>query len=469
MSAMRVEIERIFSIQSGDFKRPRPRKNSVFPAKLHSMLCISIIGPTLDLAAAQIRKAEWLADSLELRLDLFCDYNTADVKKLRSKLPLICKGGQLADFEILQPTFIDTDYRDTPPDFPAKHILSYHNFDHTPSDLEKVLLEMQRKPAHLYKIACRASSTLDALRMLDFVRTHPGTLGICMGEKGTLTRLLGVCYGNPWTYAALCSSHRTAEGQLTARTHRFTYPLKPQSIYGLLGGTVSQSPSHYTHNRYFRSRGIDAIYVKLTLETEELADFFPLIDRLGFKGLSITTPFKEQILPFIENHAPQIGAVNTLVGRKGYNTDGIGALDAIESHLSVRNKQIVVLGAGGAARALIYEAKKRGGLIHLVNRTREKAKKLALEFGTTSGELKPYDILINTTSHPMPLSSQWVLPGTVVMDIKTQTSELLQIAREKGCIPVYGYDMFFRQAGEQFKLWGLKPPFPLEIGEGKDS
>lgn len=464
------------------------------------MLCIPIIGPTLSEASNQIKAH---ADLLELRLDLFHEISLKDLRELRKKIerPVIFtlrkkeQGGhyrgteeerlqhirQLAE---LHPSYLDVEY-DTPPPFvqeiakvyPAiKLIVSYHDFQQTPLDLEAILKQMKALPAHFYKIACQANSTNDALRMLHFVHQNAPLLGMSMGKRGEITRILGPLAGSPWTYACASSTQKTAEGQLSSEElqsiYGFSRLTRSSGLFGLIGGTVTQSISQFTHNKLMQALNLDGVYVKMTLEQDELPSFFSLAKKIGIRGLSVTMPLKELVIPFldyIDPDAKTIGAVNTLVfqnGRlAGYNTDGKGALDAIEAKMQVEGKKVVILGAGGAARAIIHEAIQRGGHVTVLNRTKEKALQLAHEFGIAGDGIeailkKEYAILINTTPNPFPIPPEAIRPHTLVMDVKTMPNmnALLKEAAAKKCELVFGYEMFLNQAIAQFDLW-----FPSQL------
>ncbi len=181
-------------------------------------------------------------------------------------------------------------------------------------------------------------------------------------------------------------------------------------------------------------------------------------------------PLKEAVLPFldaIDPEAQKIGAVNTLLFEKGKifgcNTDGIGALNALEKTLAVKDKRIVILGAGGAAKAIAFEAHKRGALLTIVNRDAGKARRLAEHFGCKAIGLdrmhacaqEGYDLLLNTTPLSLPIGPADILPTAHVMDIKTRPQQtlLLKHAQEKGCPITYGYEMFIEQALGQYRLW----------------
>ena len=166
-----------------------------------------------------------------------------------------------------------------------------------------------------------------------------------------------------------------------------------------------------------------------------------------FKGLSVTVPLKERVLPYVvpDEEAKAIGAVNTIkVGDQlyGYNTDGKGALEALGD---VEGKRVHIMGAGGSARAIAFEAKKRGALVSIENRNRKRAEDLAKLWDLKVGRGE-YDILVNTTPIAPP-----IVVGTTLFDIRSKPPAYLERARD--CDIVFGFEMFINQAIEQFRLW----------------
>lgn len=465
------------------------------------MLCVVINGPSYTLANQQIANAAKYANLLELRLDNFQTINLVELKKLRAStsLPMIftlrsaLQGGnykesednRLADIRLLaslKPEYFDLEncipsyfIKEIAMRFPeTKLILSYHNFNETPQDLDGLLHEMQKTPAVFYKIAVTASNSLDALRLLCLAKKSEKLIAIGMGAHGQITRILGPIIGNPITYAALDDSQISAPGQLSAKTLIENYhfhDLSPKTaVYGLIGDPVDKSISDQTHNHLMRSCGLAAVYVKMQVKPPELPDFLQLAKSLPFCGLSVTMPLKEAVKPHLDHIAPQaleIGAVNTLLFRDGgiigFNTDGIGALNAIETDMLVRGKKIVMIGAGGAAKAIAFEAHRRGGDITIINRDVDKAKLIANSVQGVAKRLdqmaecteEGYDILINCTPLDMPIAEEHIIPHTTVMEIRTKPKEtsFVTCALTKNCPVVYGYQMFAEQALGQFSLW----------------
>ncbi len=346
---------------------------------------------------------------------------------------------------------------------PSKLILSYHNFEKTPENLDEILQNMKRiSNAKFYKIATMARSSLDSIRMLDFVKNNPGVIGLCMGELGQITRILAPVFETPIMYVA---SPNSALGQVPLDVLLEVYHFRKLHVktplYGLIGDPVSQSPGHLYHNVAMQGK---EVYCKIPLEAKELSSFFQYARRLPFQGLSVTIPHKEAVLPFldeIDDEAKQIGAVNTISLRGGRligsNTDGRAVLELLGN---IRGKKIFILGAGGAARAAAYATCRAGGEVTLLNRTEERAKILASEFGCKYGPLEAlqesYDILINTTATGMPISSEDIQPGKLVIDLSLKApSLLLEEALKKGCRVIRGLEVYFAQAAMQRATWQL--------------
>lgn len=435
------------------------------------MLFAAIKGPTHERAKTAIQAVEGKVDGFELRLDLFSPFEIQNLLSLSQKpfLFTVRDTSRLEELCRLEPTFVDVPI-ETPHSlvsfmqkkFPRiKWIGSLHNFNETP-DLKTIA-----RPSHfhLIKIAAHARSTLDTLRMMDFVRAHQPIIGISMGHYGEISRILGPVMGNAIDYACVTAEEATAPGQLTVQEH---YPsLSPKTrLFGLIGGPqVSHSLSRHTHNEILKPLG--GVYVRISVAPEELSTFLQQAKRLGFEGFSVTMPLKEAVMPYLDDldeTALAIGSVNTIVRRGeqyiGTNTDGMGALDAIEQRKPVKGQKMVVIGAGGSAKAIAYEAVRRGAELLIVNRTSSKAHTLAKSLGCLGGELNDigkfsYDILVNCTPDLHPIDFENVIPGTVVMDIITTSREtpLLIHAREKNCSVVYGFEMFMNQAARQFELW----------------
>lgn len=438
------------------------------------MLIGCVTGPDYPSALAQVLRANELNIGIELRLD-FLQFDSLDLLASlidAAKGTVILKHPQPSSISIEKWSLLNADYLDLPWDYHEKIstsrlkiLRSYHNQKETPQNLEAILQNMP--PADCHKIVTTACSTIDSLRMLNFVKKKERLSGMCMGPLGTITRILGPVIGNVFDYCAL--GEKTAPGQLYAEEmiEIYNYQMLGLStkIYGLIGNPVEQSPSYLTHNTFFRKHGIDAVYIKMLLQEEELSPFFSLARQLEIQGLSVTIPFKEKIFSFVdecERQAREIDAINTVRFSQdnisGWNTDAPAALDVLERKTKIFKKRIAVLGAGGSARAIVYEAKRRGAEVKIYNRTPERGKMLAEAFGSSFAsleELDDYDILINTTPDAMPIKQTQILPKKIVMDINLGKSkkELLEQANRRDCICISGEEMFEKQALKQFALW----------------
>ncbi len=257
-------------------------------------------------------------------------------------------------------------------------------------------------------------------------------------------------------------------------------------LYGVIGNPVHHSLSPTIHNGAFRRLGLNAVY--MAFEVKNVEEALRGIRGLGVKGVSVTIPFKTEVLPFldkIEGLAKKVKAVNTIVNRRGrligYNTDWNGALGALEEKMDLGGKRAVLLGAGGAARAIGFGLKERGLRLIVVNRSKERgqtfSKELRCDYLPMSsltrmkaGELEA-DVMINATSLGMyprdgetPVPKELLKKGMMVMDIVYEPlqTRLLREAKEKGCVTVDGLEMLVRQGIAQFEIWTGRR---LEIGK----
>jgi shikimate dehydrogenase len=253
------------------------------------------------------------------------------------------------------------------------------------------------------------------------------------------------------------------------------------ALYGVIGNPVRHSLSPTLHNAAFSATGLNAVY--LAFEPEDIEACLRGIKTLGIKGTSVTIPFKTSVIPYLSDIDPlarQIGAVNTIVntgGRlTGYNTDALGALKALEEEIILAGKSCILVGAGGAARAIGFILKQRGVAVSIVNRSRDRGQRLARSLGCDyipldDIEASEGDVLIQTTPVGMwphvdecPVPERILKQGMVVMDIVYRPPEtlLLRMARERGCTTISGLRMLIHQGAEQFRLWtGIDPPLAV--------
>jgi shikimate dehydrogenase len=249
-------------------------------------------------------------------------------------------------------------------------------------------------------------------------------------------------------------------------------------VYGIIGNPVSHSLSPVMHNAALNKSSINGVY--LPFPAPDLAAAVTGIRGLGVQGVSVTIPHKEGVMELLDEIDPvahRIGAVNTIVNSngklKGLNTDWVGATRALEEKIVLEGKTVVVLGAGGSARAIGFGLLYLGAHVVLCSRTESRGRALAAELdcpwiSLSETEKIAGDILINATSvgmvpnvekSPVPQS---VLPGfKVVMDIvyAPQKTRLLGEAQESGCEIINGLEMLLYQGVAQFEIWtGKKAP-----------
>jgi len=253
-------------------------------------------------------------------------------------------------------------------------------------------------------------------------------------------------------------------------------------LYGIIGNPVWHSLSPIIHNGAFRRMGLNAVY--LAFEVKNLKETMDGIRGLGIRGVSVTLPFKTQVIPLldeVEGLTGRIKAVNTVVNEGGkligYNTDGRGAIEALEEKVDLKGKRVTLLGAGGAARAIGFALKTRDCEVIISNRTIDRGAGLAKELmcihqPLSSIEGLDVNVIINATSagmHPCdeesPLPKKVLKKGMTVMDIvyRPLQTKLLRDAEEIGCLTINGLEMLSHQGAAQLEIWTGKRPSVLQI------
>lgn len=249
-------------------------------------------------------------------------------------------------------------------------------------------------------------------------------------------------------------------------------------IFALFGNPVAQSLSPLMHNAALKEMGLSGHYVPLCVRC--LPSAVQGLRGMDIRGVSVTIPFKTDILEYLDDlddEALRIGAVNTVVndnGRlSGHNTDWRGLISSITEHIEIEGKKVVVLGAGGTARAALYGVVREGGHPVIVNRNERKGRELAQDWDCPYESLRNIgkieaDILINTTPVGMwPNTADTPVDGgalkrfDMVMDViyNPIKTRLLKAAEAAGCRTLSGLDMFVNQGAEQIRLWtGSSPP-----------
>ncbi len=254
-------------------------------------------------------------------------------------------------------------------------------------------------------------------------------------------------------------------------------------LIGFFGSTYRTSKMYAMYNAAFEALGLNYVYVPLVVG--DLQKAVEGVRHLGIKAVGVTIPYKIDILPYLDeldDDASRIGAVNAIVNRDGRllgaNTDGRGAVKALQEVTTIAGKKVILLGAGGAARAIAFALTDAGAEVVVLNRTEAAAATLAKAahgrfspLAMLEREMQDAAILINATSvgmtpaeHESPVKSGLLASVPVVMDIVSAPKEttLLREARRQGCTIVYGERMLFWQGALKFKLYtGLEPPIEV--------
>jgi shikimate dehydrogenase len=252
-------------------------------------------------------------------------------------------------------------------------------------------------------------------------------------------------------------------------------------ITGIFGYPVDHTLSPAMQNAAFEALGLDYCYIPFPVHPDNLADAVRSIRALNIVGINITVPHKEKVMPLldtIDKEALFIGAVNTIVNSEGrlvgYNTDGRGFMQSLdEQGISIQDTEILVVGAGGAARAVSYYLCKKARKVFLYGRTKMKVDKLAADLKQIQNNISTvcntfnigeYDIIINATplglkeEDPLPFDTKQLRPEQVVCDLIYKQTRLFKEASEKGCITLNGLSMLLYQGALAFELWTGKAP-----------
>lgn len=305
-------------------------------------------------------------------------------------------------------------------------------------------------------------------------------IGICMGDAGIISRVLGLRAGSVFTFAAATHGEETGPGQFAARTLIETYRIDQvdaaTKVYGVAGNPIKSSLSPVMMNTAFRRETVNAVY--LALQATKISDLLRLVQEIPIQGLSITMPHKQEIMAHLENTDPlsaKIGACNTVLRAQdgklyGFNTDVAGIIGPLEKRMSLRGAKVLVLGAGGAARAAVFGLRDKGAEVFILNRTAETAQKLARQSGSKTIKKEAiaktaFDVIINATPIGMAghkgnhLLDGKELNTKLVFDLVYNPLEtpLIRLARQQGIPFITGVEMFVQQGARQFEIWTGKP------------
>lgn len=355
----------------------------------------------------------------------------------------------------------------------ANVLVSFHDFARTPGDLRQIVRRLERCGGDAIKIATHCRTVGDTVRLLRTAQGRRDVVAVPMGEAGLPGRVLALRRGSALAYAA--AEAATAPGQLSLQEMRELYRAdrldRRTRIYGVIGDPVLHSLSPMLHNAAYVARHVNAVYVPIPVR--ELRNFLKAVPSLGLAGFSITLPHKQAILRPLAKCDPlaaRIGAVNTVVvhgdGRlRGYNTDYVGVLQALKSRLRLRGSRVLLLGAGGAARAAAFALAEGGAEVVICARRAAQARELARAVGGEAVSRPAlrrarFAAIINATPVGLAGASGSPLRADemnceVVMDMVYRPIEtpLLRLAARRGIETVSGVEMFVAQAAAQWEIW----------------
>jgi 3-dehydroquinate dehydratase/shikimate dehydrogenase len=477
-------------------------------------ICVAIIGTT---AAEMIEKANAVVKEtpfLEFRLDYlekpanalpklkqFLADNTAAtaiatcrreanggkfIGSLAAEMEVLSKaaaaGFQLVDLELESAEVLKKGELQKLRDTGVALIISHHDFSST-KDLDKVYERIAPFQPDFYKIVPTAKTLSDNVTLMRFMeRMHENAniIGICMGDAGIISRVLGLRAGSAFTFAAATQGEETGPGQIAARTLIETYRIDQvdaaTKVYGVAGNPIRSSLSPIMMNTAFRRETVNAVY--LALQTAKVSDLINLVREIPIQGLSVTMPHKQEIMAHLEKTDPlsaKIGACNTVLRAQdgklyGFNTDVAGIVGPLEKRMSLRGAKALVLGAGGAARAAVFGLRDKGTEVCIFNRTPETAQKLARQSGSKTIKKEalaktPFDVVINAT--PVGMAGQKVSSLLEPKDLNTKLvfdlvynpleTPLIRMARQQNIPFITGVEMFVQQGARQFEIWTGKP------------
>lgn len=367
---------------------------------------------------------------------------------------------------------------------PARLLISAHDFRRLPQDLTGAAKRLRRMGGAVIKIAAKCHSLAEVRRLLELPCGRDQVVVIPMGEGMLGARILALRQGSALAYAPIAQS--TAPGQIPFQEVERVYRLRrsfgdsregvnPKTrLYAVIGDPVAHSLSPLMHNAAFAFRHANAFYVPF--HVRDLADFVAAIEPFLIAGFSVTIPHKERILRFLDECDPlaaEIGAVNTVAVRAGklcgYNTDFAGVLRAIERRLPLASSSVLLVGAGGAARAAAFALVRAGSAVTIWARRAQRARALARAVGGEAIDRRDiarrsFDAIVNCTPvgmHPgggSPLESR-ELNCRLVMDLiyRPLKTELLRRAARRRIETISGVEMFVAQGLAQWELWMGQP------------
>jgi 3-dehydroquinate dehydratase / shikimate dehydrogenase len=362
----------------------------------------------------------------------------------------------------------------------GRRIASAHFFSASAANPRRVVADLWNTRPDAIKIAANCGSLSAGVKLLRLARGKRNTIVIPMGDVVLPLRCLALREGSALTYAPV--ENATAPGQVSLDALKNLFKAdqnhRKTSVYGVIGNPIAHSLSPQLQNAGFQARKMDSVYFPFLVH--DLGDFLGALKPLGIRGFSVTLPYKQEILRYLDSCDPlaaAIGAVNTVVASAagnlyGYNTDYVGVLRTLQERVTLSQSRVLILGAGGAARAVAFALAQSGASVCICARRSKQAKKLARAVG---GEESPhsrlkgefFDAIVNATPVGMyPKIENSPLLGRelncrLVFDLiyRPVRTKLLQLASRRGIETVSGLEMFLAQGIAQWEIWtGQRAP-----------
>ena len=381
--------------------------------------------------------------------------------------------------------------------FGTRIIRSWHNMEGVDDDLADKLIKMRRVGNEIVKAAVMPRSLDDVVKVYRVARETSDVEKIlhCMGDYGVNTRILAEFLGSSISYTSMLGDSElplAAPGQLDpkelAELYRFHEITGKTKIFAVSGYPLKVSESPRFFNTVFGIEHTDAVYVPIPADS--VHSLMRLAEEIGISGISITIPFKEEILPYLAQKSIEVssvGACNTIVtgpqGWVGYNTDAAGFSGSLLPFLGrkdLRGRKLTIVGAGGAAKAVAAEVYRLKGKALILNRSPLRARSLASPYRFIWAGLdsqgaalmeKYSDIIIQTSpvgmdpdSEKDPIDFYKFSGKEMVMDLiyKPEKTLCLRRAEKAGCSILNGYDMLYRQARYQYNYF-MNKEFPPSL------
>jgi 3-dehydroquinate dehydratase / shikimate dehydrogenase len=356
---------------------------------------------------------------------------------------------------------------------PPRILLSVHDFRRMPR-LDPALGARWRGQVDAIKVAGAARTIADSVRLLRFAATLRNCVAVPMGEVGLPARILALREGSALAYAPVSAATAPGQVSLTELKHLYrAHALNRQTqVYGVIGDPIAHSLSPLLHNTAFIARKINAVYLPFLVK--DLREFLKAALDFALRGFSVTLPHKQSILRHLQDCdalSAEIGAVNTVVVRRdgslyGCNTDYVGVLRALEKKLVLPKSRVLILGAGGSARAAAFALARAGAAVSICARRNAAARELARAAGAEvvprrALKTESFDAILNAT--PVGMYPDTAIsplePGElhcrIVMDLiyRPERTQLLKLAAQKRIATVSGVEMFLAQGVAQWELW----------------